>query len=173
LDPTASPDTLIAPIEAHTPRTVFYGLAQADLVQEIWFEVDSVEHFIPLRGAVDTANFEDIVAHYPPTPPLSQPEEQVPWVRFAAEAITWSIEEPLAGEESSDDVPGTVAPPLFRPGGLSAAVRGLREGQSVVVERDSVAIIEAPVEMRPTEDEGSGTQRNVPRGRSWLPHDFM
>jgi len=173
LDPDVSPDALIAAIERHTPRTVFYGLAQADRVQEIWFEVDSVEHFIPLRGAVDTANFEDIVAHYPPTPPTVQPEEPVPWVRFAAERITWSTEEPLAGEEGSEGLPGSVALPLHHPGGLSAAVQGLRSGQCVVVETDSTSVIDPPAEMRPTQEEGSGTQRNVPGGRSWLPHEFM
>jgi len=173
LDPDGSPDALITAIEQHIPRTVFYGLAQSDLVQEIWFEVDSVEHFIPLRGAVDTANFEDIVAHYPPIPPLIGSEEQVPWVCFAAEEITWSIEEVLAGEEAADDVLGSVALPLHRPGGLSAAVQGLRSGQCVVVETVSIEVIEAPAEMRPTAEEGSGTQRNVPGGRSWLPHEFI
>lgn len=173
LDPTTSSDVLIAAIQEHTPRTVFYGLTQADLVQEIWFEVDSVEHFIPLRGAVDTANFEDIVAHYPPTPPLVQPEEQAPWVCFATDEITWSVEEVLAGEEGSDILSGTVALPLHRPGGLSAAVQGLRSGQCVVVDTDSIEVIESPVEMRPTEEEGSGAQRNVPGGRSWLPHEFL
>lgn len=173
LDPGGSPDALIAAIEEQTPRTVYYGLAQSGLVQEIWFEVDSVEHFIPLRGAVDTANFEDIVAHYPPTSPLVQTEERVPWVRFAAEEITWSIEEVVAGEEGADDVLGLVALPLHHPGGLSVAVQGLRTGQCVVVETDSIDVIEPPPEMRPTAEEGSGTQRNVPEGRSWLPHEFM
>ena len=173
LDPDGLPDALIAAIEEHTPRTVFYGLAQSDLVREIWFEVDSVEHFIPLRGAVDTANFEDIVAHYPPTPPLMHTEERVPWVRFVAEEITWPIEESLAGEEGADDLPGPVALPLHRPGGLSAAMQGLRSGQCVVVETDSMDVIEAPAEMRPTDEEGSGIQRNLPEGRSWLPHEFM
>ncbi len=173
LDPDASPDALISAIEEHAPRTVFYGLAQSDLVQEIWFEVDSVEHFIPLRGAVDTANFEDIVAHYPPTPPLVQPEEQVPWVRFAAEGMSLLIEEVMVGEEGADDVLGSVALPLHRPGGLLAAVQGLRSGQCVVVETDSIEVVEAPIGMQPTEEEGSGTQRNVPGGRSWLPHEFI
>ena len=173
LDPDSSPDALITAIEEHAPRTVFYDLAQSDLVQEIWFEVDSVEHFIPLRGAVDTANFEDIVAHYPPTPPLVQPEEHVPWVRFAAEEIAWPIEEALAGEEGPDDLPGSVSLPLHRPDGLSAAVQGLRSGQCVVVETDSIDVTEAPADMRPTVEEGSGIQRNVPEGRSWLPHEFM
>jgi hypothetical protein len=173
LDPTASSDALVAAIGEHTPRTVFYGLAQANLVQEIWFEVDSVEHFIPLRGAVDTANFEDIVAHYPTTPPLVQQEEQTPWVCFVAEEITWLADEVLAGEEGADDLLGTIALPLYRPGGLLAAVRGLRSGQCLVVETDSIGVIKSPIGMRPTEDEGSGVQRNVPEGRSWLPHEFM
>jgi acyl-CoA synthetase (AMP-forming)/AMP-acid ligase II len=173
LDPAAPSEALIRAMDAHSPRTVFYGLAQADLVQEIWFEVDSVEHFIPLRGAVDTANFEDIVAHYPPTLPLAQLEEKVPWVRFAAEEITWSTEELWAGDHASDNKLGTVAAPLYRRDGLAAAVQALRSGQCVVVEEDAVTVMEAPAEMQPSGDEGSGSQRNVPQGRSWLPHEFM
>jgi hypothetical protein len=173
LDPTASSDALIGSIAEHTPRTVFYGLEQGDLVQEIWFEVDSVEHFIPLRGAVDTANFEDIVAHYPTTPPLVQQEEGVPWVCFAAEEIAWSADEILAGEERGDNLLGTVALPLYRPDGISAAVKGLQSGWCLVVETESIAVIESPTGMRPTQDEGPGVQRNVPEGRSWLPHEFL
>jgi acyl-CoA synthetase (AMP-forming)/AMP-acid ligase II len=172
LEPAASSDTLISAINEHRPRTVFHGLAQADLVHEIWFEVDSVEHFIPLRGAVDTANFEDIVAHYPPIPPSVGLEDDTPWVVFAAEEITWSAREVVA-----DDVPdagvGTVAAPLHRPPGLGAAVQALRSGQCVVVETDSVKIIESPAELSPTEEDGIASQRNVPRGRSWLPHEFL
>jgi hypothetical protein len=173
LDPVASSDALVAAIGEYTPRTVFYGLAQDDLVQEIWFEVDSVEHFIPLRGAVDTANFEDIVTHYPTTSPLVQREEQALWVCFAAEEIAWLADEALAGEEQADDLLGTVTLPLYRPGGFSAAVRGLRSGWCLVVEADSIGVIEPPIGMRPTQDEGSGVQRNVPEGRSWLPHEFL
>jgi acyl-CoA synthetase (AMP-forming)/AMP-acid ligase II len=173
LDPTVSSDALIEAIGQHTPRTVFYGLAQGDLVQEIWFEVDSVEHFIPLRGAVDTANFEDIVAHYPTTPPLVQREEGAPWVCFAAEEVAWLADEVLTSEERSDDLLGTVALPLYRPGGFSAAVKGLGSGCCLVVETDSIGVIESPIGIRPTQDEGSGVQRNVPEGRSWLPHEFL
>jgi hypothetical protein len=94
-------------------------------------------------------------------------------VCFAAEEVTWSIEEVLVGEEASGDLMGTVALPLFRPGGLAAAMQGLRSGQCVVVETGSIEIIEPPTEMRPTEEEGSGVQRNMPTGRSWLPHEFL
>jgi acyl-CoA synthetase (AMP-forming)/AMP-acid ligase II len=168
LDPSASPESLIAAINRHGPRTVFYGLAQAELVQEIWFEVDSVEHFIPLRGAVDTANFEDIVAHYPPLPPLAQGEEDTPWVHFAAEGITWSSPDAVP-----DDGPGGVEAPLYRPEGLAAAISALRKGQAVVVEREAVRIIESPAEKESVEEHEVFSQRNVPRGRSWLPHEFL
>ena len=107
-----------------------------------------------------------------PTGSIVVPREASATVRFAAED-TWSIEEVLTGEEGADDVLGTVALPLFRPDGLSAAVQGLRLGQCVVVETDTTGVIESPIEMRPTADEGSGTQRNVPGGRSWLPHEFL
>jgi hypothetical protein len=179
LDPAASAEALITVINEHTPRTVFHGLAQAELVQEIWFEVDSVEHFIPLRGAVDTANFEDIVAHYPPSHPVapSAPgaklEESVPWVRFGAEEITWSTEEVLTEDEATQSKMGRLDVPIFRPRGLAAAIQALRWGQCVVVEKDSVEITEPPAEMRPTEEESSASQRNLPQGRSWLPHEFL
>ena len=117
LDPGASPEALVASLGQYEPRTVFHGLAQAQLVQEIWFEVDSVEHFIPLRGAVDTANFEDIVAHYPPSPPRVELEDQPAWVHFAIEGITWQGVEDATG----DALPGG-GPPLHRPDGLGNLV---------------------------------------------------
>ena len=117
LDPAASPDALIATINQLGPRTLFHGLAQADLVQEIWFEVDSVEQVIPLRGAVDTANFEDIVAHYPPILPSIDREGEVPWLHFAAEGITWADLEAVAAHTSPDDRPERVAAPIYRPTG--------------------------------------------------------
>jgi hypothetical protein len=94
-------------------------------------------------------------------------------VRFAAEEITWSTEELWAGDHASDNKLGTVAAPLYRRDGLAAAVQALRSGQCVVVEEDAVTVMEAPAEMQPSGDEGSGSQRNVPQGRSWLPHEFM
>jgi hypothetical protein len=173
LDPVVSSDALIASINQHNPRTVFYGLTQADLVQGIWFEVDSVEHFIPLRGAVDTANFEEIAAHYPPVPPSPSPEEDVPWVSFASEETAWLPGEISEGEaESRDELP-TVSVPLHRPNGLATAVQALRAGHCVIVEEDSVRVIESPGGIRPTDEADSASQRNVPRGRSWLPHEFM
>lgn len=173
LDPATSHEELIAAINQHGPRTVFHGLPQADLVREIWFEVNSVEHLIPLRGAVDTANFEDIVAHYPPIPPYWELEEDVPWVRFAAEGIIWSGLGPVADDDWPEAEVGTVPVPLHHSHGLAAAVQALRSGRGVVVEMNSVRVIESPGEMRPTEEPGSASQRNVPTGRSWLPHEFL
>jgi hypothetical protein len=172
LDTADPPKALIAAINKHGPRTVFYGLAQARLIQEIWFEVDSVEHIIPLRGAVDTANFEDIVAHYPPTPPAALGDEKCPLVCFAADGTTWSSEE-LFGDDRRDSRAGTVAAPLYLPDGLRAATQALQSGWCVVIETDAVRIIEAPAEMSPTEEGGAASQRNVPRGRSWLPYEFL
>jgi acyl-CoA synthetase (AMP-forming)/AMP-acid ligase II len=173
LNPDASSQDLISEINSHGPRTVFHGLAQADLVQEIWFEVDSVEHFIPLRGAVDTANFEDIVAHYPPGPPSRPGPERLPWVQFAAEGIVWMDQEDVAAHSMLDDRLESVAAGLIRPAGLAATVQGLRSGRCVVVKTDTVQIIESPAEISPDEEEGTAYQRNVPRGRSWLPHEFL
>ena len=172
LDPAASPDALIATINQLGPRTLYHGLAQADLVHEIWFEVDSVEQVIPLRGAVDTANFEDIVAHYPPILPSIDREGEVPWLHFAAEGITWADLEAVAAHTSPDDRPDRVAAPIYRPDGLAAALLALQAGQGVVVEFDSVEIIKSPGEISPTEEPEAGSQRNVPTGRSWLPHEF-
>jgi acyl-CoA synthetase (AMP-forming)/AMP-acid ligase II len=173
LDPLAASDELIAAINEHSPRTAFYGLAQAGLVQEIWFEVDSVEHFIPLRGAVDTANFEDIVAHYAPLPPSVSLEEDNPWVCFANEKLTWSPDELLAGDAASMGEPRTIAVPLYRPAGLATAVQALGSGRCVIVADDSVTIVESPTDVRPTDEADFPSQRNVPQGRSWLPHEFM
>jgi acyl-CoA synthetase (AMP-forming)/AMP-acid ligase II len=173
LDPVASSDTLIASINEHGPRTVFYGLAQADLVQEIWFEVDSVEHFIPLRGAVDTANFEDIVTHYPPLPLSVSPGEDVPWVFFAADKTAWLPEEIPIGEIELEDALHTVARPLNRPDGLGTALRALLSGLCVIVKEASVEVIESPAGIRPADEADSASQRNVPQGRSWLPREFM
>jgi hypothetical protein len=173
LDPAASPEALIAAINQHSPRTLFHGLAQGDLVHEIWFNVNSVEHLIPLRGAVDTANFEDIVAYYSPIRPSMELEVDVPWVRFAAEGINWSDPQAVAGGDLPQERPHIVAAPLHRPDGLAAAVKALRSGRCVVVKGDSVRVIEAPDDLGPTEDPGSASQRNLPTGRSWLPHEFL
>jgi acyl-CoA synthetase (AMP-forming)/AMP-acid ligase II len=173
LNPDAASEDLISEINSHGPRTVFHGLAQADLVQEIWFEVDSVEHFIPLRGAVDTANFEDIVAHYPPSPPPRPEQENLPWVRFPTDGITWMDERDVAAGLTPDEKLGSITTPLFHSAGLAAAVQGLRSGRCVVVKTDTVQIIESPAEISPDEEEGTAYQRNVPRGRSWLPHEFL
>lgn len=172
LDTAAPSQALAAAINQHAPRTAFYGLAQASLIQAIWFEVDSVEHIIPLRGAVDTANFEDIVAHYPSTPPAAWGNEKCPLVCFAADGTTWSSEE-LFGDDTQADQADTVAAPLHQPSGLRAALRALQSGCCVVIETDAVKIIEPPPDMNPTAEEGAASQRNVPRGRSWLPHEFM
>jgi hypothetical protein len=173
LDPLAAMDELIIAINGHSTRTVFYGLAQADMVQEIWFEVDSAEHFIPLRGAVDTANFEDIVAHYAPLPPSVSLEEDSPWVCFANEKLTWSRGAFLAGDVGSMDEPRTAIAPLYRPAGLAPAVQALKSGQCVIITEDTVRVIESPTDIRPTEEAGFPSQRNVPQGRSWLPHEFL
>jgi acyl-CoA synthetase (AMP-forming)/AMP-acid ligase II len=170
LDPSVSPDSLVAAINQHAPRTVFYGMAQAELVQEIWFEVNSVEHFIPLRGAVDTANFEDIVAHYPPVFVTERIEEGVTWVHFAAEGINWPESGDVSGEvEIDSNRPG----PLYRPSGLATAIQALRAGQGVIVESDSVEVIESPPEIDAPEEHEAQSERNTPRGRSWLPHEFI
>jgi len=175
LDPGASPEELIAAINTYGPRTVFYGLAQADLVHEIWFEVDSVEHLIPLRGAVDTANFEDIVAHYPPSLPstATRLEQRIPWVSFAAEQVTWSDWEAVASAGLPGDGLGMARAPLYRPQGLAAALKGLYAGLCVRVESDRVEVIEPPALLGPTEQYQSSSRRNVPTGPSWLPHEFM
>jgi acyl-CoA synthetase (AMP-forming)/AMP-acid ligase II len=174
LDPAAAPEASIAAINACGPRTIFYGLAQADLVRQVWFEVDSVEHFIPLRGAVDTADFEDIVAYYPTTPPEVAEAADVPWLRFAAEGLAWAgLEEALAAANLSSDGPWRVAGPLYRPAALAAAVTGLHAGRCVVVEADAVQGIESPGAAPPTAEDADATVRNVPTGRSWLPHEFM
>jgi acyl-CoA synthetase (AMP-forming)/AMP-acid ligase II len=175
LDPAAALEASIAAINACGPRTVFYGLAQADLVRQMWFEVDSVEHFIPLRGAVDTADFEDIVAYYPTTPPEGAEAADVPWLRFAVEELTWAgLEETLAAAANSvsGDEPWRVPGPLYRPAALAAAVAGLHAGHCVVVEADAVQIVESPGAAPPTSEEADATVRNVPTGRSWLPHEF-
>jgi acyl-CoA synthetase (AMP-forming)/AMP-acid ligase II len=176
LDPAAAPDALIAAINTHGPRTVFYGLAQAELVRQVWFEVDSVEHFIPLRGAVDTADFEDIVAYYSPALPEVERVAGVPWLRFAAEGMTWpGLEEALAAAAGSvsGDGPWQVASPLHRPAALAAAIAGLQAGRCVVVEAEAVRVVESPGEMPPTGEDADATLRNVPTGRSWLPHEFL
>jgi hypothetical protein len=173
LDPNASSDDLIVAINQFGPRTVFHGLGQADLVQEIWFEVDNVEHFIPLRGAVDTANFEDIVAHYPPSLPPRPGQESLPWVRFPAEGTTWRDEGDAATSLTPGEKLGSVTTPLYRPAGLAAGVQGLRWGRCLVVKADAVEIIESPAEIGPDEEQARAAQRNVPRGRSWLPHEFQ
>jgi hypothetical protein len=173
LDPAAAPDALIQNINQYSPRTVFHGLAQADLVRAIWFKVDSVEHFIPLRGKVDTANFEDIAAHYPPTPPFREIEENVPWVCFANDGITWPTLEDVAGYPLPGEGLGAVAGPLYRPAGLATGVVGLKSSQCVVVEGEAVRVIESPPEMSPGEEHRSDSQRNVPTGPSWLPHEFL
>ena len=174
LDPTAAPDMLIAAVNAHGPRTVFYGLAQAELVRPVWFKVDSVEHFIPLRGAVDTADFEDIVAYYPTTP-ITPPEvARTMWLRFAVEGLMWAgLEEALAAADLSGDGPWRVAGPLYRPAGLAAAMAGLQAGRCVVVEADAVQVIESPGAGSPTAEDADATVRNVPTGPSWLPHEFL
>jgi hypothetical protein len=173
LDPTAAPDGLIAAINAHSPRTVFYGLAEAGLVRQVWFEVDSVEHFIPLRGAVDTADFEDIVAYYPTAPPQVK-AAGVPWLRFAVEGLAWAgLEEALAAADLAGDGPWRVDAPLYRPAGLAAAVAGLRTARCVVVEADAVQVIESSGAVPPTSEDADATVRNVPTGRSWLPHEFL
>lgn len=185
LDPAATQGDLIQDINRYSPRTVFHGLAQADLVRDIWFEVDSVEHFIPLRGAVDTANFEDIVAHYPSLPPFIEREESSPWVCFASQAITWQDAQVVSGERNkvadSDNSSGLItrnqrpgsAPPLHRSDGLAAAIRGLQGGYCVVVEAEAVQVIQPPGETGPVEEHWSAAQRNAPIGRSWLPHEFL
>jgi hypothetical protein len=174
MDPTAAPDALIAAVNTHGPRTVFYGLAQAELVRQVWFKVDSVEHFIPLRGAVDTADFEDIVAYYPRTPPEVERVAGVPWLRFAVDGITWpGLEEALAAGDLSGDGPWKVANPLYRPGGLAAAMAGLQAGRCVVVEADAVQVIGSPGAVPPTAEDADATVPNVPTGSSWLPHEFV
>jgi len=176
LDPAAAPDALIDAVNAHGPRTVFYGLAQAELVRQVWFKVDSVEHFIPLRGAVDTADFEDIVAYYPTTLPVVERVAGVPWLRFAVEGITWpGLEEALtaAARSVSGDGPWRVAGPLYQPAGLAAAIAGLQAGRCVVVEADGVQAIESPGAVPPTGEDADATLRNVPTGPSWLPHEFL
>jgi acyl-CoA synthetase (AMP-forming)/AMP-acid ligase II len=169
LDPLASPESLVEAINHHAPRTVFYGLPQASLVQEIWFEVNSVEHFIPLRGAVDTANFEDIVAHYPPTFTTEEAKDSGAWVHFAAEDITWlepgDIPRGVEGDSYRPD-------PLYQPGGLATAMAALQAGQGVIVESDTLVVIESPPEIDVPEEHEAPSERNVPRGRSWLPHEF-
>jgi acyl-CoA synthetase (AMP-forming)/AMP-acid ligase II len=167
-------DVLVSAISRYGPRTLFYGLPQADLGQEIWFEVDSVEQLIPLRGAVDTANFEDIVAHYPPTRPSVEIGEDVPWVRFVAEGITWpDLEAATAISDLPGDGPWRVTAPLHHPIGLAAAVIALRSGRCVVIEADSVTVMESPGEVSSTQEDATAFQRNVPTGRSWLPHEFL
>ena len=176
LDPTAAPDGLIAAINACGPRTVFYGLAQTELVRQVWFKVDSVEHFIPLRGAVDTADFEDIVAYYPTTPPEVERATGAPWLRFAAEGMPWAgLEEALAAaaRSVSGGGPWRVAGPLYRPAGLAAALAGLQAGRCVVVEADAVQVVESPGGVPPTTEEADATVRNVPTGPSWSPHEFL
>ena len=174
LDPAAAPGGLIAAINAGAPRTVFYGLAQADLVRQAWFKVDSVEHFIPLRGSVDTADFEDIVAYYPTTLPLAGQAAGAPWLRFAVEGVTWpGLEEALAAGGLVGEGPWKVTSPLYRPAGLAAAIMGLQTGRCVVVEADAVQVIESPGEMPPTGDDSDASVRNVPTGPSWLPHQFL
>jgi acyl-CoA synthetase (AMP-forming)/AMP-acid ligase II len=167
LDPASPPEALVASLAQYDPRTVFHGLAQAPLVQEIWFEVDSVEHFIPLRGAVDTANFEDIVTHYSPVPPPVELEGQTAWVHYGTEGITWRSVEDAASDAWPDG-----GPPLHRPDGLGAAVKALQTGRCVVVEEDAIRVIESPTGIGPTEDGGPASERNIPTGRSWLPHEF-
>jgi acyl-CoA synthetase (AMP-forming)/AMP-acid ligase II len=169
LDPLATPESLVAAINQHAPRTVFYGLAQADLVRQIWFEVNPVEHFIPLRGAVDTASFEDIVAHYPPVFAGEQAEEGVTWVHFAAEGITWPESGVVPGEYGTDS---NRPDPLYRPIGLATAIEALQAGQGVIVESDRVGVIESPPEIDSPEEHEARSERNTPRGRSWLPHEF-
>jgi hypothetical protein len=169
LDPNADAETVIAALEAHGPRTAFYAPQQAERVREIWFEVSSVEHFIPLHSAVDTASFEEIAAHYPPIFSFGEAEEEHAWVHFAAEEMSWSG--PGAVPEAGGQ--GGAAAPLYRPAGLAAALRALRRGQAVVIEPDRVKIIEAPPDLAPGDDPRSPSQRNVPQGRSWLPHDFL
>ncbi len=174
LEPAAAPGDLIAVINAHGPRTVFYGLAQAELVRQVWPKVDSVEHFIPLRGAVDTADFEDIVAYYPTSPPEVERAADEPWLRFAVEEITWgSLEEALAAADLSGDGPWWVAAPLYRPAGLAAAVAGLHAGCCVVVEANAVQVTLSPGAAPPTAADGDAAVRNVPTGPSWLPHEFL
>lgn len=174
LDPNASPESLVAAINEHGPRTVFHGLAQAGLVREIWFEVNSVEHLIPLRGSVDTANFEDIVAHYPPLPGSWTPQEDVPWVYFAAEEMAWANLEEAEIEAAPTGGQDVIAGPLHHPAGLAAALHALNSGQCVIVEGDGVRIVESPGEMAaPDEDGEGGSTRNVPTGPSWLPHEFV
>jgi len=176
LDPAAAPDGLIAAINAHGPRTVFYGLAQAELVRQVWFKVDSVEHFIPLRGALDTADFEDIVAYYPTTPPEVERAAGAPWLRFAVEGMPWAgLEEALAAaaRSVSGDGPWRVAGPLYRPAGLAAALAGLQAGRCVVVEADAVQVVESPGAVPPSAEDAGATVRNVPTGPSWLPHEFL
>jgi acyl-CoA synthetase (AMP-forming)/AMP-acid ligase II len=169
LDPLASSESLVAAINQHGPRTVFYGLPQADMVREIWFEVNSVEHFIPLRGAVDTANFEDIVAHYPPTFATEEAKEGVTWVHFAAEGINW----PEPGTAAREYVAGGDRPgPLYQPDGLATAIAALQAGQGVIVERATLEVIESPREIDTPREHEAPSERNVPRGRSWLPHEF-
>ncbi len=177
LDPTAAPDGLTAAMNVCGPRIVFYSVGQAELVRSMWFEVDSVEHFIPLRGAVDTADFEDIVAYYPTTAPIMSPEaERAMELRFAAEDIAWEgLEEVVAAaaRSASGDGPWRVAGSLYRPAGLAAAVAGLRAGRCVVVEADAVQIVESPGAAPPTAEAGDAGVRNVPTGPSWLPHEFL
>jgi len=173
LDPGASSDGLIPAINAHAPRTLFHGLAQANLAQEIWFEVDSVEHLIPLRSPVDTANFEAIVAHYSPVLPLVEVGEAVPWVRFAAEGMAWPGLGSATAGVLPDDGPWTVAVPIHRPQGLAAAVMGLRWGRCVIVKSDAVKVVESPGEAEAPEEDSTDSRRNLPTGRSWLPHEFL
>jgi len=174
LAPDRSSEALITSINQYEPRTLFYGLAQAQLAQTIWFGVDSVEHLIPLRGAVDTANFEDIVAYYPPVPPLVERQKDVPWVRFTADATTWPGPEAAAAlSDLPVDEEEAVPVPLHHPQGLATAVTALQSGQCVIIEKDSVKVIESPGEAEAAEDEAPPSQRNVPQGRSWLPHEFL
>lgn len=173
LDPGVSSEGLTSAINAHAPRTLFYGLAQVNLVQEIWLEVDSVEHLIPLRSPVDTANFEAIVAHYSLVLPRVEVGEAVPWVRFAAEGMAWSGLESAAAGVPPEDGPWAVAVPVHRPQGLAAAVMGLRGGRCVILKSDAVEAVESPGEVEAAEEDSTASRRNLPTGRSWLPHEFL
>jgi hypothetical protein len=56
---------------------------------------------------------------------------------------------------------------------LAAAVTALRLGQCAIIREDSVEVIESPGEIGPSQEDGASSQRNVPTGRSWLPHEFL